>query len=444
MVRQRIREYATFDSRVIGGVLTILGFAAAFVSRVTGHRLRALSILCGIHRAGYTRFGDRIAEHFVRTSLEPSQQRPAGAEYIAAVEPSAVTRKYFADPARLLGPRILVVKSARADEKGVIVIDYTELFPLVAKFFDLNAISQRYHIVLEPAWSGYCDLSILCLTAVPATVFVEAYEPRDARVIERVGGNLRVVPLSANWWVNHDVFRPLGCRKDIDLVMVASWASFKRHARVFAALRTLKRRGHIIRASLVGYPSGMAREDVLEQAAYYGVEDHVEAFEWLPPEGVNEQYNRARVNILWSRREGVNRAIIEGMFAGVPCIVRDGFNYGYRYPYVNEATGVFSTEANLPDVILEMLSRSEHMRTRDWVMNHMSCHRSTQILEDAIRKEALDHGERWSEGLVPRVCFLSNQEYLVRDDAQRFTADYQFLASQMRTQPEHVALLALK
>ena len=54
MVRQRLREYATFDSRVIGGVLTLLGFAAAFVSRVAGNRLRALSILCGIHRAAWT------------------------------------------------------------------------------------------------------------------------------------------------------------------------------------------------------------------------------------------------------------------------------------------------------------------------------------------------------------------------------------------------------
>ena len=63
---------------------------------------------------------------------------------------------------------------------------------------------------------------------------MEAYEPRDARVIHQVGGNLVVVPLSTNWWVDHRIFRPLGNPKDIDLVMVASWASFKRHAQFFA------------------------------------------------------------------------------------------------------------------------------------------------------------------------------------------------------------------
>ena len=134
----------------------------------------------------------------------------------------------------------------------------------------------------------------------------------------------------------------------------------------------------------------------------------METHEWLSPAGVNEQLNRAKVNVMWSRREGVIRAIIEGMFAGVPCIVRDGFNYGYRYPYVNEATGVFSTEADLPDVILQMLSRSEHMSPRDWVMDHMSCERSTRILEDVIRAEAVRQGERWSEGLAVRVCRLSS------------------------------------
>ena len=62
------------------------------------------------------------------------------------------------------------MKSARPDEKGVIVTDYTSLFPVVAKFFDLNAISKKYHVVLEPGWSGYLDLSILWATALPATV----------------------------------------------------------------------------------------------------------------------------------------------------------------------------------------------------------------------------------------------------------------------------------
>ena len=432
LLQQRVREYVLFDSSLAHWLLTAAALAAAGISRLSGNRLRALGILCGIHRGAYSTAGDRAAEHVVFRALRDGH---IGRQFIQSLQPSGATRRYFANPLHLLGPRVFVMKSPGPREKGVLVLDYTALFPVVWKFFDLEAISKRYHIVLEPAWSGYCDLSILSTTALPDPVFVEAYEPRDKHVIEQVGMNLVVVPLSANWWVDHRQFKPLGRTRDIDVVMVASWASFKRHDRVFDAMRLLKERGPAVRASLVGYPNGMTREQILDLAAYYGVDDQVEAHEWLPPEGVNEQINRAKVNLIWSRREGVNRAIIEGMFAGIPCIVRDGFNYGYRYPYVNEQTGTFATEAGLPDAILDMIARSDDMSPRDWVMNHMSCERSTHILEDIIRAEAVKRGEHWSTGLAVRVCGLNAQEYFVPGDAERFAEDYRFLASQLRPQP---------
>ena len=52
------------------------------------------------------------------------------------------------------------------------------------------------------------------------------------------------------------------------------------------------------------------------------------------------------------------------------------------------------------------------MSPRDWVMDHMSCERSTRILEDVIRAEAVRQGERWSEGLAVRVKRLSSVAYL--------------------------------
>ena len=71
------------------------------------------------------------------------------------------------------------------------------------------------------------------------------------------------------------------------------------------------------------------------------------------------------------------------------------------------------------------------------LLQAMACRLPVVVTAVGGNPEIVQHGERWSEGLVPRVCFLSNQEYLVKDDAQRFTADYQFLASQMRTPPNN-------
>jgi len=58
------------------------------------------------------------------------------------------------DPRRLIGSRVLVVKTARPGERGVLVVDYSYVFPLMAGLFDLAAIADRYTLVLEPSWAA--------------------------------------------------------------------------------------------------------------------------------------------------------------------------------------------------------------------------------------------------------------------------------------------------
>jgi glycosyltransferase involved in cell wall biosynthesis len=228
------------------------------------------------------------------------------------------------------------------------------------------------------------------------------------------------------------VMKPLNIPKDRDLVMIASWAKFKRHARFFAALAKLRQRGHTLTATLIGYPIDCTIADLANEADFYGVRDQVEFHEWLRPDEVNVQLNRARINIVWSRREGVNRAIVEGMFANVPCILRSGFNYGYPYPYVNAETGRFATEASLPDAILELLETSREYAPRDWVMAHMSCHKAIDVLAGTIRERAARDGERWTTDPVPKIGQLNTMAYWDVEDAERFEPDYRFLESTFR------------
>src|SRR5262249_27967994 len=161
-----------------------------------------------------------------------------------------------------------------------------------------------------------------------------AYEPRDEKFIQSLGSNLISVPVSNNWWVDHRIFRPLpSVTKDIDVIMVAGWARFKRHHAFFHGLKRLRKKGIVLKVVLVRYPMGQTKDDVCEAAAYYGITDQLEIHESISAEQVNYHFNRAKVSVLWSRREGWNRALIEGMLAGVPCILRQGHNYGFSYPY---------------------------------------------------------------------------------------------------------------
>ena len=433
-----LREYLSFDSRLFLRASAVAGLALSWLLLMGGRRYKAFLLLSAVHRGNWSKTADRIVERLFRNELSGNHRQGTRSRvlrhHISAIQPSPGTDAFFHHPEKLIGKRLLVLKPPVEREKGIVLIDYSFTFPMVARFFDLERIADRYHIVIEPSWSGYCDLDVLCYAAYDFPVFVEAFEPRDAQVVRSVAANLIPVQTSTNWWVDHRIMRPLdGVPKDRDLVMIASWARFKRHARFFAALRRLQRRGHRLSVSLLGYGTPRQLADISREAEYYGVRDQVEFFEWLKPEEVNYQLNRAKVNVIWSRKEGVNRAIVEGMFAGVPCILREGFNYGYPYPYVNEHTGRFANEATLPEVVLDLLESHREYAPRDWVMSNMSCQRATEIVAATVRDEAVRRGEPWTTDPVVKVCYLNDMRYWDEADRNRFAPDYAFLKSTLRT-----------
>jgi glycosyltransferase involved in cell wall biosynthesis len=428
--REHFREYLKHDSLLARKGVAWAGLLGGFLLRACGRRQRACRLWAAVHRQGYSRLADRIIEARFR---DGPALHAVSAAHVAGLAATPRTVAFVRDPARLLGTRALVLKSPGANERGVLLLDYSFSFPLFAAAFDVKRIAERYYFVLEPSWSGSCELDILCYAGHDFPAFVEAYEPRDAGFLRATGTNLVPVPTAANWWVDHRVFRPLaGVRKDVDVIMVASWAHFKRHHRLLAALARLRGRGHRLKTVLVGYHTDFPLENVRRLAQYYGVADQVELHERLPAAAVNELLNRSKVNVLWSRREGINRAIIEAMFAGVPCVVREGFNYGYRYPYINEHTGCFVAERDLPDRLLEMVRDHERFAPRDWVMENLSCQKAAAVLDAAIGEKAKAAGERWTRGLAVKVCHLDAMQYWDEEDRQRFAPDYDFLRSCLR------------
>jgi hypothetical protein len=180
---------------------------------------------------------------------------------------------------------------------------------------------------------------------------------------------------------------------------------------------------------LVGYALGLTLADVQASARAFGVADQIEWYENIPQDAINRHLNRSKVNLLWSRKEGVNRAIIEGMFAGVPCIVREGFNYGHHYAYINEKTGRYASEADLPDTLLWMTENGHRFDPYPWVVEHMTCQRSTQIMEQTLRQHT---NESWTTGLAVKTNDLYGMAYWDERDKARFEGDYAFLRSVIR------------
>jgi glycosyltransferase involved in cell wall biosynthesis len=431
----RLKEYLSYDSFACRKLIAFLGLVIGAAFSLRGRTAKAFRIFSMIHRAAYSGWVSAGVERWLKRRVGNSERNENSfarvcEEYLKGLSGSPGTDKFHNDPTRLLGTRVLVLKSPAANEKGVVLIDYTFALSLFAKKFDVARIAQRYYLVLEPTWCGYCDLDILCYTKFDFPIFIQAPEPRDAAFLRNIGSNLIPLPIGGNWWVDHRVYRPLpGVAKDVDVVMVAAWARYKRHYKFFSALAKLRAKGEKLTAVLAGYPAGNTSDDILRQAQHYGVEDQLEIYEWLPPEEVNRLYNRAKVNILWSRKEGFNRAIIEGMFANVPCILRDGHNYGHHYPYINPQTGCFSSEGDLPERLLGAIRNNASFAPREWVLRNMSCLRATEMLAESIKRVATAAGENWMRSLAGKVCFLNSMRYWDEDERRAFDADYAFLRS---------------
>ncbi len=436
---QRVLEWALFDSRSVRAGIAVAGSVAALAAYCVGWRRAGFASMAKLHRAALSAQVDRIVESMTAKAASCAREgRPhpltrVYSEHVHRVRPTDENSRWFQDPGRLLNGQLIVLKSPRPNERGVVVLRYLEAYRLFAKFFRVEEIARKYFIVLEPSWSGFCDPSILFYSTLGEPVFVCATEPRDQQFIAHIGRPLVVVPVASNTYVDDRVFYPIaGTGKDIDVVMIAGWAYYKRHWAFFAALRRLASQGRPLRVALAGYPRGLDRRDVERQAAHYGVSAQIEWYENLSPADINNLLNRSKVNLLWSRREGVNRTIIEGMLAGVPCVVRQGFNYGAHYSYVNDATGCFSSEANLPATLSRMVSDFSSYSPRPWVMANMSCRNSMAVLSGCIRGIALELGEDWTEDPVPKTSELDGMRYWFPEDAARFENDHLALLSMRR------------
>lgn len=439
---QRLKESLFFDSRVVREVLAAALVVLAWLDFARGRYSRGTDRIASVHRAALSPRLDRVIEGWFRSALKAEGGtsfvrgiRLGVEKYAAELPPTSHTLRFFKDPSSLMPGCMIVLKKPTTNERGVLYLYYSYVYPLLLQLFDAEAIAARYRIVIEPSWSGLCDLNVLCLSTIPQPVVVATAEPRDEAFLNRLDVGFVTGDFAGNTWVDPRVFRPLdGGEKVFDVVSVAAWSWYKRHWALFRALSELKRRRPDLRVALVGYPAGLTKEDILQQAARFGLDGSLTVFERLPAAQVSEVLASSRVNVLWSRREGSPRATIEGMAAGVPFVIRRGFNYGHEYGYVTPSTGAFADEASLPDVLDRMIAGSDRgeFKPREWMLERMTPEATTQRLNSILRRCALENGEEWTRDIAVKVSSLDGLEYANPRDAERFSDDYAFIAGCVR------------
>jgi len=294
-------------------------------------------------------------------------------------------------------------------EKGVLLLKYSRRFSTFCNHVDMKAFLRDYALILEPSWSAYANPNILRFTRFAGhPIIVMATEKWDYQFLENLRSNLIPVSFGCSDWVHPSIFRPLdGTEKIYDAVMIARWASYKRHHVLFRALHKLK--DPSLRVALVASPWPPKRTEIESLIDIYGIRDNIRIFDNLSPVQVNEIFNQSKVNLLLSLLEGGNKSIFEGFFSGVPGLILRN-NIGLQKDYFTPQTGRLIEEKELASELLHFHEHWHDFNPRPWAMANISPEVTTAKLNEMLKDLAIRRGEEWTRDLVAK-CNSPNLEY---------------------------------
>jgi glycosyltransferase involved in cell wall biosynthesis len=416
----RVKEAVKYDCNQYKQPLVfIISMVVSFLKLIGKHQL-AFNITASIFRLGW-KGSDKLASNQVLYYFKdnPDLGLRIAKDEIYQIEPQSNTARLFEKPDQMIGKIVTVICNPSETSKGVLIVKYSVYFGLFARFFDIEEISNRYFIVLEPSWAGLCELPIFNYTSLKAPVFVQTYEERDYQLIKYADTNLVPIRIGPSWFINHNVFVPQKLDKIYDVIMVAAWAKFKRHDEFFKAIKPCIMKNKNFKIVLVGYPVDMTQTDIKRLIKKHDIEDNVVIFEKVSRDKVSEILSKSKVNVLWSKFEGNNRAIIEGMFCDIPVVLREGHNYGEHYDFINEKTGDFANEETLPFTLEKLIKNLNSLSPREYVLNQRNAIQATRIIEESIAEiEGASNGE-WHNRLAVKTNDLVGMSYL-DEEPQKF------------------------
>ena len=321
---------------------------------------------------------------------------------------------------RTIATAAIIKPNVSEREKGVLFVSFGHQWVRLLGLRNLHELARSYTLVVAPSWSPPHDLvNYVFPKSYPDTVFSLISNIHDVETLPRFSKGYRVVPLYASSWVNPDVFRPLPFRdRDIDIVMVANFGKFKRH---FALFKALMKMPADLRVVLIGQDQdGRGAGAIYKEATYYNVHKKITLMRNVPYQGVADALSRSRASLILSRREGSCVAVAESLFADTPVAMLEDAHVGSR-AFINQSTGCLLKNGDLSGQLRDFLARSDEYSPRQWADRNISCHRSTAVLNDAIRDHLLGSGQEWTQDIVP-LCWCPDPRLVFPEDESRMQA----------------------
>lgn len=312
----------------------------------------------------------------------------------------------------------LVIKRPGNDgEKGVIYSSFEYNWVRLLNRPAAAALLDKYYLVGASSWSpgDYALFAWLAgLSRDPVLIGIS--NPADVDDYAILRPVIEPSPIMACDWIEPRFYNPRDRNeRRFDILMVADWASYKRHWLLFDALRRMDAN---LRIALIGRPSdGRAERDIRKELQAFGVRQEVQLFNDIPIQEVSRLQCDAKVSVLMSRREGSCVAVVESLFADTPVAMMRYAHVGSKV-YINEATGMLMSPRRIDRQLSQLLEMSSELHPREWMLaNGPTCHRSLKRLEEQLASIARSGGRPWTRPLVP-FCWRPLPRYLREEDAR--------------------------
>lgn len=264
---------------------------------------------------------------------------------------------------------------------------------------ELPEIKDYYFLIERKGWEGINDSNFADIKLVEDTSTWKETKRKFPSVI--------LLDLAGGDFVDVDCFRPLGIPKDYEGIQISAWQRFKR-PKLFVQAASLMPKRRFVKFGHF-FSNGEDLEETLLKENIINMSKKLEANidfpygglrtnEGLPndSEAINHWINRARMGILTTKVEGVNRFKMECLAAGIPILVPADVSYP-TLKHMNEQTGVVfkPTPEGLAKSIYEVLSNLNRFRPREYVLETTGSKNSIRKLKDALREVSEREGQKY-------------------------------------------------
>lgn len=354
-------------------------------------------------------------------------RRPLGAVH-AAIGRAARCGNALSDSVDL-ERSVLLKRHVSQRERGVLLVSFESELLKLARLKALPEFEDRYAIIFLPTWQPFYSEAIFRFAArARRPYWIMPSASSDQQLCANLGPHCKPLPFQASSWVSERQYGDIGPPKTIDLLMLANFSRYKRHWRLFEAIKDMPDSVSIV---LAGVPIGSRTIDSLRaEADAFGVGKRITIRERPTDDEVASLLASAKVFCALSHKEGSYIAVAEALLAGTPVAIFDDAIVGSK-EYICPETGWFlNPRQRLGPQFVACLSRASSLHPREWAKRHIAAEVNFPRLNDLMRAYASEIGEDWSVDLAAFYCRHFEFEYSDPSAERDMSAEYQSVATQ--------------